>query len=167
MLVRSLQTRIVIAFTLLLLAVQSIGLVVIHTIASRNARGEIEEQLNAGERVFKLMWEENSRQLAQAATVLSSDFAFREAIATDDRRTVLWTLANHGARIKADLVTLVGLDNKVLGDTLQPDRVGQAFMFSELVAEAAKNNQATEIVMRNGSAYELVVVPVLAPLPIA
>lgn len=164
---RSLHTRIVVSFTLLLLAVQSAGLVIINTIISKSARGEVDEQLDAGERVFSALREQNSRQLAQAAAVLSSDFAFREAIATHDRSTVHWALVNHGARINASLVMLADLSNQTVADTLEPERVGKAFPFPELISLASQKGQATSIVLVSGRAYELVVVPVLAPVPVA
>ena len=165
--IRRLHTRIVIAFGLLLLVVQAVGLSLTNVVLSRSAHEDIRQSLRTGEGVFNLLREDNSRQLAQAASILSADFAFREAIATADHATMTSALVNHGARIHADVMMLVGIDNVLLADTSRHNRSGKPFPFPELVKEAEQRRQATAMVVLDGGLYQLVVVPVLAPLPIA
>ena len=165
--IRSLQFRIAVAFALLLLIVQAAGLVLINTVLTRTTNRDIEQKLVVGQRIFGLLHEENSRQLAQAASILSADFPFREAAATRDRETVISALVNQGARINADITMLAGLDNVVIADTLHPESTGKRFPFSNLSAIAQEKGAATGIVLIDGKAYDLVVVPVYAPVPIA
>jgi HAMP domain-containing protein len=164
---RSLQVRITVAFALLLLLVQAAGLVLINSVLTQSTNREIEQKLAVGQRIFSLLHEENSRQLAQAASILSSDFAFREAAATNDRDTMISALVNQGARINADISMLAGLDNIVIADTLHPESTGRPFMFSDLSAAAHEKGAGIGIVTIDGKAYDLVVVPVYAPVPIA
>ena len=112
-------------------------------------------------------WNKNNRQLTQAADILSLDFAFRQAVATRDMQTTESVLANHGARIDADLVTLVSLDHTVIADTLDRSLAGRPFRFTSLVQAAEREGKATGLVVNNGRLYQLVVVPVRAPEPIA
>ena len=163
----SLETRIVVFFVILLVAVQGTAFILITAANQTIARREVVNQLDVGERVFRLLLEQNGRQLGQAATVLAADFGFREAIATRDTRTIVSVLGNHGARIKASVVMLADLDNKLLADTLRPDQIDRPFPFSDLIADAAAKNQASKVAIIDGEPYQLVVVPVLAPLPIA
>jgi diguanylate cyclase (GGDEF)-like protein len=165
--IRSLQTRIAAAFALLLVLVQAAGLGLINTVVSQSTHGDVEQRLVVGQRIFNLLHEENSRQLAQSATILSSDFAFREAAATSDRDTVISALVNQGARVNADITMLAGLDNVVIADTLHPQTTGKPFPFANLAAVAHEKGAATGIVMIEGKAYDLVVVPVYAPVPMA
>ena len=171
--IHKLQTRIVLAFTLLLLLIQAASLVIINGVLSDSTNQDIRRNLLAGQRVFNLLREDNNRQLVQSASIMSSDFAFRIAIATADYGTVVSTLTNHGARINADVMLLVGIDGKLIADTLPARDVGHAghaeqlFQFPELIAIAEQQTQAAAMVVLNGALYQMVVVPVLGPLPIA
>jgi diguanylate cyclase (GGDEF)-like protein len=162
--IHKLQTRIVLAFTLLLLLIQAASLVIINRNLSDSTNQDIRRNLLAGQRVFNLLREDNNRQLAQSASILSSDFAFRKAIATADYDTVVSTLANHGARIKADVMLLASTDSKIIADTLP---AGQSFEFQGLITLAEQQRQADAMVVLDGVLYQMVVVPVLGPLPIA
>ncbi len=167
MILRSLETRIVVFFVILLVAVQGTAFVLISAANQAIAKREVSSQLEVGERVFRLLIEQNARQLGQAAAVLSADFAFREAIATRDTGTMVSVLGNHGARIKASVVMLANLENKLLADTLHPDRIDRPFPFANLVDRAGGQRQASTITIIDGEPYQVVVVPVLAPVPIA
>ena len=162
--IHKLQTRIVLAFTLLLLLIQVASLSIINSNLSDTTNRDIRRNLLAGQRVFNLLRENNNRQLAQSASILSSDFAFRKAIATADYDTVVSTLSNHGARIKADVMLLASIDGKIIADTLP---AGHSFQFQELITLAEQQRQADAMVVLDGVLYQMVVVPVLGPLPIA
>jgi diguanylate cyclase (GGDEF)-like protein len=162
-----LQGRIILFVSGLLITVLGSVLLVVNEVNSRNARAAIDEGLAVGERVFGRLLEQNSRQLAQAAEILSQDFAFRQAVATGDLQTTESVLANHGARINADLITLVSLGGEVIADTLNRSLSGQAFGFSWLLDAAKGEGRAAGIVVSDGRLYQLVVVPVRAPEPIA
>ncbi|TRZ93630.1 MAG: diguanylate cyclase, partial [Rhodocyclaceae bacterium] len=162
-----LHVRIALSFALLLLVVLAAILAIVNGILSGSTEKDIEQSLASGERVFGLLIEDNKRQLLQSANILSADFAFREAIATSDRATVLSVLANHGARINADVAMLVGIDGRLAADTLRPALTGQAFVYPSLIRVAQQYRQAAAMVLMDGGLYQLVVVPVLAPLPVA
>ena len=106
---RSLQTRIVVFFVLLLSFVQVVAFVMVSAANERISKTQIARDLATGERVFRRLLAQNSEQLAQAASVLAADFAFREAIATRDQGTIVSVLGNHGRRINASVVMLADL----------------------------------------------------------
>ena len=167
MILRSLQTRIIVFFVLLLCVLQGIALVLMSAANERIAKNQIAQELVVGERVFRRLLEQNSQQLGQAASVLAADFAFREAIATRDEGTIASVLGNHGRRINANVVMLADLDKKLLADSLHATAKQSAFPFPELMESAQQQGRASDTVLIDGRLYQLVVVPVLAPTPIA
>ena len=84
--------------------------------------------------VFARILRQNAEGQAQSAAVLASDFAFREAIATGDTKTLVSALENHGARIKATAVFFVNYDGVALADSLHPEATGQRFAYPDLIA---------------------------------
>lgn len=164
--IHRLQTRIVLAFSLLLLLIQATSLVMINSVLSESTNQDIRRNLLAGQRVFNLVREGNNRQLIQSASIMSSDFAFRKAIATADYGTVVSTLNNHGARIKADVMLLAGTDG-MIADTLPAGHAELTPQFRELISIAEQQGQSAAMVSLEGKLYQMVVVPVLGPLPIA
>ncbi len=134
---------------------------------TRHARAQIAESLNVGSRVFTRLYDTRADRLIESVRILSSDFALRGAIATRDRDTIFSALENHGARIGAGIVLLVSLDNSLLVNTLRPRAVPEPFPFPRLTEVAALRGEAASIVFFGDRAFQLVVVPVLAPDPIA
>lgn len=165
--IHKLQTRVVLAFTLLLLLIQAVSLAMINSVLSDSTNQDIRRNLLTGQRVFNLLREDNNQQLIQSASIMSSDFAFRKAIATADYGTVVSTLNNHGARIKADVMLLVGIDGKMIADTQPAGHAEQSIQFQQLIAIAEQQRQASAMMVLDGGLYQMVVVPVLGPLPIA
>jgi diguanylate cyclase (GGDEF)-like protein len=165
--IRNLQTRIIIAFSILLLVVQMVVFGVVNHVISDSANQDIDRSLAAGERLFHSLREDNTKSLAQSASILTSDFAFIKATATTDHNTIVSVLQNHGARIHADISMMVGPNNVVIADTLNNSLNGKQFPFPHLIETAEQEGQTTSIVFFDGKLYQLVVVPVLAPLPIA
>jgi diguanylate cyclase (GGDEF)-like protein len=163
----SLQWRIVFFFAILLVAVQGIALILVDAANTRMARATIKEELAVGERIFRRQLEQNSRQLVQAAEILSLDFAFRQAVATNELDTIQSVLHNHGSRIQAQVITLVSLDGVFIADTLRPENAGKPFLFPALISQAEKAGRASGMSLIGNQAYQLVVVPVQAPTPIA
>jgi diguanylate cyclase (GGDEF)-like protein len=165
--VQSLQTRIVVFFLALLTLVQGLALVLLQQANERNARAHIRQELAVGERIFRRLSEQNAARLTQAVEILALDFAFRQAVATRDLPTVQSVLLNHGARIQADRMALVSLDRRLIADTSDPQSAGRAFALPQLIEAAERDGRATGIVMHGGRAYQVAMVPVLAPTPIA
>ena len=170
--IRSLRTRIILSFALVLVAGQGIGYWLVDAASSRNARGQLEQELVAGERVFAHLLEHNRNLLAQAARVLAADYGFREAIATRDAATMNSVLHNHGERIDASTMQLLSPDGVVQAQVGRSGNAAAAvgrgsFVFRDLLEAARRDGTASAIVSQGERAYQLVVVPVRAPLLIA
>jgi diguanylate cyclase (GGDEF)-like protein len=163
----TLQGRIIAFFVVLTFATQLGVLALTRTVGFSNARHTIGEQLQTAERIFRRLISQNGQQLAQAARILSSELAFRQAIASGDHKTIASALSNHGARINSQVMMLVGLDGMVAADTRAEGLQGRPFPFPALLRPGSGGGSGSTLVVLGTDLYQLVVVPVLAPAPIA
>jgi adenylate cyclase len=164
---RSFQTRVLALFVVLVTAVQLVGFVVVSLAITRNARAQIRDELAVGAKVFGRLIGVRTGHLAEAARLLSGDFAFKTAVSAEDRATIFSVLENHQARIGADAMMLTSIAGAPVADTLHPSSPAPDDAVRALVTRAAESGQAAAIVVIDGRPYQMVVVPVLAPLPIA
>src|SRR5260370_12943912 len=79
---RSLQSHILALFLVLMVGVQVGGFVLINTVGMTAARKSIGEDLVAGALVFNRLLDEDTHRLVQGAHLMSSDYTFREVIAS-------------------------------------------------------------------------------------
>ncbi len=133
----------------------------------RSAETQAVESLGTAERVFRSILDLRSRRLAEGAYVLSSDFAFKQAIAIGDFGTTLSALENLGRRIDSEVMILVSLDSMVLADTSNLNSNGMAFSNPDLIVTAEEYGDASSIVFYGGRTLQMIVVPLLAPDPMA
>jgi diguanylate cyclase (GGDEF)-like protein len=124
-------------------------------------------QLILDKDLFVQQLDEIGVQIAAGVEVLTLDYALRQAIAEREHGTVLSALRNHGKRVGATRMQLVELDGTVEVDTGDVAADKSGFGFPELIETAAANGSASSIVMIDGVAFWMVVVPVRAPVPIA
>ncbi|MGC3981479.1 MAG: EAL domain-containing protein [Steroidobacteraceae bacterium] len=162
-----LRTRIIVFFVALLATVQIVALLFVNNANNSNAQKKTDDEFAVGQRVFEQLLTQNRERLSLAARVLAADFGFREAVASKDVDTIVSALDNSGSRIGANVMSLVSLDKTVIADTLNPQHVAQPYEFGNLLDQAASGGNASSIELINGRAYQIVLVPVLAPVPIA
>ena len=163
---RSLESRIVVLFLLLILSVQIAGFVAIRAGINDNARAAVREELVIAERVFRRLLDQNAQNLTTGARVLALDYGFRQAIGTNDKETIASVLANHGARIGATLTMLVGSDRQIISATSVDPGASLKGSIMQLVDVAERAGSGNGIRLVDKHPYQLVVVPVKAPLTI-
>lgn len=116
--------------------------------------------------IFTRQLEVLSERVSSDVEVLSLDYALRQAIAQQDYGTELSALRNHGRRVGATRMMLVGLDGTINADTGSA-RTGRRFPYADLLSGAAGGDERTALANLDGHVYWIVAVPVLAPVPIA
>lgn len=99
------------------------------------------------------------KNIVLAAELITQDYGFREAVATEDTPTIQSMLENHSARIDADYFAITGNDGKLLASqkisTLeQPDTI-----FSHQISDSQK----TTFMAVDNRLFRVVTLPVLAP----
>jgi diguanylate cyclase (GGDEF)-like protein len=162
----SFRLRLSLLFVATLVGVQIFTALLVYGVARRAFIAEGERQLGAGATAVARQLDDISTRVADNVQVLALDYALRAAIAQRDQSTVLSALRNHGRRIGADRMLLIGLDGAIRSDTSSLASEGQKFPFPDLV-DAALDHAAAAVVAMDGRAYWMIVVPVYAPEPIA
>lgn len=167
MLPRSFQARIASVLILLMLVVVGALYFAVQAATNVAVRSQAREQLDVGTRVFEQLLDVRGRQLRDAVQVLAADFGFKAAVASGDSETIRSALANHGARINASAVMMLGLDGNLEVST---DRRISGQTAARLSAQVmAQQRAGVQIFLMpiGDSIYLLVQATVNAPLPIA
>lgn len=164
---KSFQSRILLFFFTIFFVVLVITNILVWMANARNAHEIITDDLQTASNIFQRLMETRRNRLADAARLLSGDYAFKTVFATDDRGTILSALENHRRRINADVMMLVSSENKLLVSTNPRDTTDTPFKYPELVRTAEDEGEAISLLMFGGNTYQAVVVPLLAPTPVA
>lgn len=164
---RKLQTTIVVYCSILLISVLLVLMALINYNLSTSVKAEIEKTIIAGSQLFNFLSDEYRQRLTDQAYILASDFAFRQAIATADTKTISSVLDNHRIRLNANIMILADMHHQTIIDSSGVTKLNEAFPFPELLNVAEKNGTATGTAVFGNYLYHIVIVPVLGPLPIA
>jgi len=162
----SLRVRIAVLFLALLALVQIVTLLLVNAASYDAARARISDELDVGERVFQRLMSQDAERLSQAARALAADFAFREAVSGGDAQTIVSALENLGSRVRAAATLYVDLHGTVVAGTFAPEARKGFGQFGELIADARRTGGAHQILLINDRAYQVVAVPVRAPVTI-
>ncbi|MEB0044972.1 MULTISPECIES: putative bifunctional diguanylate cyclase/phosphodiesterase [unclassified Pseudomonas] len=163
----SFQARVACVLILLLLIVVGALYFSVKVATNSAVRSQAASQLEVGARVFERLLDTRGRRLADGAQLLAADFGFRDAVASGDSATMRSVLLNHGKRINASDMILLGMDGKVLASTLDDVAEGSLFRYEQALRTARDSQQTMLIVPLQGKPHLLVEAAVLAPLPIA
>ena len=159
---RNFQSRILF-FSLGLLAIILVGsFIVVNLAYKQNANQQIKSSLAVAKKVFNRLIEAQAHDHSENAYILSSDFGFKQVIATQDHQTILSALENLQQRIGADAVMLVSPDLQLRADTTHPEESG-AFFAANVVERAQQEGKANAIILMDGHPYQMVIVPIMAP----
>lgn len=164
------QKRILLAFALLFTVVQVVTWVIARSAIVDNILDQSRAELASAEQVIRRNLGEQVANLTEAAKILSADFGFRSAISTDDQATVSSALDNLRVRINADRVLLLSLDGEILSDTFPRSEHNPLTLPPEtpiMMEQSEIEEAASGVTLLNGRLCGFVVVPVLAPVPIA
>ena len=163
----SFQARIAGVLIMLLLIVVFAVFIAVKAATQDAVRKQAQAQLEVGTRVFEGLLEMRGKRLRDAVQLLSTDFGFRDAVASADSATIRSVLLNHGARINASDMFLLGMDGTVMASTVAQIPEGSPFPYIQALRDLKGKNQSMLIVPLQGQPHLLVESTVLAPLPIA
>jgi diguanylate cyclase (GGDEF)-like protein len=163
---RSLRSRIIASVLILIVLIQVGAFALIATVGAGSVRQSVSSEVGAGTKAFERVLDLDTQRMAEGMGVLAGDPAFRDGITANDRNALATMLAKQGKRIGAPLMMVVGPDHRVIAATLEPE-IGRRIGFPKLLDRAAAAQQASGITPIGGRLYQLSVVPVMAPLPVA
>lgn len=165
----SFRARVAILLAGLLLAVLSLVFFAVNRVSIESSMLRINTDLDSSARTFQRLLEDRNGDLLERARFLSSDHAFRQIYGFGEREDLEVVTANHRRRIGADLMMLVSMDEEVLADTLHPGNRELVASLAALINRAydSDNGEARSMLVVDGIPYQLVVVPLYAPDPVA
>jgi diguanylate cyclase (GGDEF)-like protein len=156
----SFRNRLLILLIGLVVGAETVTLFTALARTSSTVRAQADEQLVAGVHIAQQLLEYRERQLANAVSVLTSDYGLREAVASGDRPTVSSALANHASRIGAALTVAVDTEGQVIA-------LGDAQGAADPALLAALSSDIDEgkarFIVTPSGAWQVFVSPVLAP----
>lgn len=155
---KHIRSRIAFTFLTVVVAIQLAGLIPLKYALVKHANELAEDQINVGERVFVNLLQHNTQSLKQATQVLAADYAFRDAVASNDAETIESALESYQGRIHAQVAYYISNSEElVIGTT---DKALDAD-----VRQAVLQNQngTLKFDIVDGKPYQLITVPVKAP----
>ena len=153
-----LRHRITAAYAALFLVIAAL-LVIVGTVATeRYAEQTIAKDMGANAAVFDEILAARSRQMLSSAEVLSRDFGFREAIASNDAETVSSALTSLQSRASVSYAFVVTIDGAVMGEIAG---INPAELAS--VTNALNEGKESGILEANGKLASAVAAPIEIP----
>lgn len=161
---KSLKQQIIIIFLTLVLSIQLAGLIPIERSIDKNVRKLVVKELEVGEKVFLNLLESNNENIINGAKILAADYGFREAIASNDQETILSALNNFQHRINADVAIFHGLESEIT--TVSGNLTEQEALpaVQTLIKQYSASSQKLQFKIFDGVPYQLVAVPIKAPI---
>ncbi|RBP79474.1 GGDEF domain-containing protein [Marinomonas rhizomae] len=163
---KSFQARLIM-FVLVLLALVQLGtaLAVLSSLKEDNYRQGV-HSIDVSRNVFDLFLEARAEQLTKGVEILTSDFGFKQAVATRETGTIRSVLQNHGARINADISLLVSPKGELITAT-QELNISNTIAELVLAARRSGGSSISTMIGFENRAYQLVLVPIKAPNVVA
>lgn len=173
----SFRLRLVMVLLLLLLATQGATYFLVASAAEKNARAQIQDEIEGATRIFEKLAAERVQELELAVRLLSSDFAFTSTFAKlqendgpVERATLRSALQNyHGRIVAASFLRLISLDGEPLADTL-PSNTSRDLVLDERLLRAADESndlKVTAVEQIRDTLHLVVILPLLMPEPSA
>lgn len=151
------KVRLAVIFGILIAVALCGAVLAVLLTTSNQVERTLQRELTVSERVFRELMDGRAEQLRRAAEVLTDDFGFKRAVASEDRDTIVSALINHGERIGTDLIALQTPSGEEIAST--HDLNLQQLVSGEQGGKA--------LLVSEGQLYQVVTVPVTAPNLIA
>ncbi|OUS70838.1 GGDEF domain-containing protein [Pseudoalteromonas sp. A601] len=161
----SLKNRIIILCVGLVLLTTVVSLASFWWSTSQFNENKVTQDINVAENVYKQYLTAKESLLLTAAKVLTSDFGFKQAVATRDADTISSALYNHSQRINADVMLLLDLSGELISSN-QPNQIFSND-FKQLMTELLNNSEQSSFVVFDGELYQVILLPVRAPRTVA
>jgi hypothetical protein len=155
----SFRHRLLILLIGLVVGAQIVTLFTALSSTRKTERDRADHQLVEGAQNAQRQLKSRERQLANAVSVLTGDYALKEAIASRQILTVASALANHGARIRADLTLALDTEGKLIASAENSGPVEPELIAAVAAAEvpdaesgqrASNAEEAQFVVTRSG-----------------
>ncbi|WP_018985362.1 bifunctional diguanylate cyclase/phosphodiesterase [Methylophilus methylotrophus] len=158
---KHIRSRIAFTFLTVVVAIQLAGLIPLKYALVKHANTLAEDQIDVGQRVFVSLLQHNTQSLKQATQVLAADFAFREAVATNDAETIESALESYQGRIRAQIAFYISNDENLVVGTSDAKAILKSLDARQAIIQSNAGKLQFDIV--DDKPYQLITVPVKAP----
>lgn len=158
---KHIRSRIAFTFLTVVVAIQLAGLIPLKYALVKHANTLAEDQIDVGQRVFVSLLQHNTQSLKQATQVLAADFAFREAVATNDAETIESALESYQGRIRAQIAFYISNDENLVVGTSDAKAILKSLDARQAIIQSNAGTLQFDIV--DDKPYQLITVPVKAP----
>jgi|GEM_PF-216155 len=164
---QSLRTQIIRLILVTVVLVTFVILTVVWVATLNTAQNDIEKNISLATNVLERTINNANVQLYKSALVLTSDFGFKQAVASRDAKTIQSVLVNHTKRIDADLMAILDMNGNITASSNQLLTVGDQFFNPTSTIEALNDNGGLAFYQIENKLISVVVSTVRAPTPIA
>jgi diguanylate cyclase (GGDEF)-like protein len=156
---RSVRTRIVAFFAILIVLVQGSAFLLVNAANSDNARRVTDSELATGERIVQRALDDDRHALLQLAGALAGDPALREAINRREQASIARILEAQRTVLDASSMQLLTSEGKVVATSGRGE--GDAtFVHPRLLDEARRNGEVGQLRLVEARLHHVVLVPV-------
>ncbi|WP_438863184.1 putative bifunctional diguanylate cyclase/phosphodiesterase [Neptunicella sp.] len=161
----SLKNQIVLFCAILVLITSVTSLAGFWWSTSQYNEKRILSDIDSAKNVYEQYLAAKENLLITAAQVLTADFGFKRAVATNDAATIASVLDNHGQRISADLMILTNLAGQLISSSSANFKPSQDM--STVVTELLNSPLHARFIIFDDTLYQVILLPVKAPRAIA
>ncbi|WP_295537804.1 EAL domain-containing protein [uncultured Pseudacidovorax sp.] len=129
----------------------------------RQAQADVQRRLELGQAVWRNLLDQRQQRLREAALLLAADYGFRAAVAAGDQATLVSALDNGVARIGASMAASLDARFHWLAESPEGEHLRIGPVQLRGLAEQ-RNLGPAQLFAAGGKVYQLVLVPIRAPL---
>ncbi|HNU64367.1 MAG TPA: EAL domain-containing protein [Thiobacillaceae bacterium] len=165
--VRAIRVRLVLLFVLLLAGLLVVTLYTVQQANQEQARAQAAQRFRLAGQIIVQDQAQRLSRLRQAAEALARGAAFRRVVASADQDVMEELLARAATHPQIDLAVLLSLDGRLLVRGRIPHALGQSFPGLPMPRVTQDPDPASAYARIDGQVHQLVLVPVMAPRPVA
>lgn len=145
----------------LLLLMQTSIYFVVQASVNNNARKQIQQELQVGDRVWWRLLDQSAQRIGQQATVLVADYQFRSTVMGTNTDAAQTSLRDSGARIGAVITAFLDQSFSLVTSNQEMSPTDMPYAELEKVAKAlSANRSGYQMAVFNGSLHQFVITPI-------
>ncbi|NVK88350.1 MAG: EAL domain-containing protein [Gammaproteobacteria bacterium] len=122
---------------------------------------QLERKFTTSQSVLTEYLAAKEQLLTTAARVLTADFGFKQAVASNDQQTIASVLENHGSRIDADLMILFDERGQLISSNNAMNDLQD--QIAKQISGKVELSSNAQFVVLNDALYEIIMLPIKAP----
>lgn len=148
-------------------------LINVWVVTYQQAQKKLGKDIELAQKVLGEVLQNQEELLITSASVLTDDFGFKQAVATNDSATITSALVNHGNRISADLMGIFTLSGSTIASTSkndlgEPANINQQISLAKpYIRNTLEEGGVSTFLVLNNKVYKVILLRIDAPSPLA